>query len=108
MEKKDYIALVDRAKQLSFEYYVLSKPTVADAQFDALVSEIEQAETDHPDEIHHTVNGLTRICLTKHPLTNVPLVSRSVAEILSSSFNDPQHVEQPHVRIKLFLHDSVL
>ena len=49
MEKKDYIALVDRAKQLSFEYYVLSKPTVTDAQFDTLVSEIEQAETDHPD-----------------------------------------------------------
>ncbi len=49
MTQKDYIALVDRTKQLSYEYYVLAQPTVSDAQFDALVSEIEQAESEHPE-----------------------------------------------------------
>jgi len=49
MTQQEYIALVDRAKQLSYEYYVLAAPTVSDAQFDALVSEIEQAESEHPE-----------------------------------------------------------
>jgi len=49
MTLQEYIALVDRAKRLSYEYYVLAAPTVSDAQFDALVSEIEQAESEHPE-----------------------------------------------------------
>lgn len=49
MTQKDYISMVDRAKRLSYEYYVLAAPTVSDAQFDALVSEIEQAEAEHPE-----------------------------------------------------------
>ena len=49
MTQKEYITTVDRAKQLSYEYYVLAQPTVSDAQFDALVSEIEQAESEHPE-----------------------------------------------------------
>lgn len=49
MTQKEYITMVDRAKQLSYEYYVLAAPTVSDAQFDALVSEIEQAEKEHPE-----------------------------------------------------------
>lgn len=49
MTRQEYTALVDKCKQLSYEYYVLSKPSVSDAQFDALVSEIEQAEAEHPE-----------------------------------------------------------
>ena len=49
MTQQEYTALVDRCKQLSYEYYVLAQPTVSDAQFDALVSEIEQAEAEHPE-----------------------------------------------------------
>ena len=49
MTQKDYTALVDRTKQLSFEYYVMSRPSVSDAEFDAIVSEIEQAEQQHPE-----------------------------------------------------------
>ena len=49
MAQQEYTALVDRAKQLSYEYYVLAQPTVSDAQFDALVSEIEQTESEHPE-----------------------------------------------------------
>ena len=49
MTRQEYTALVDRAKQLSYEYYVLAEPTVSDAQFDALVSEIEQTEKEHPE-----------------------------------------------------------
>jgi len=40
---------VDKSKRLSYEYYVLAAPTVSDAQFDALVSEIEQAEAEHSE-----------------------------------------------------------
>ena len=49
MTKQDYTAMVNEAKQRSFEYYVLSKPTISDAEFDALVARIEQAEREHPD-----------------------------------------------------------
>jgi len=49
MKREEYIALVDRCKQLSYEYYVLAQPTVSDAQFDALVSEIERTEAEHPE-----------------------------------------------------------
>lgn len=49
MTQKEYIALVDRAKRLSYEYYVLAQPTASDAQFDALVAKIEQAEAEHPE-----------------------------------------------------------
>lgn len=49
MNRQDYIESVNEAKQRSFEYYVLSKPTVSDAQFDALVARIEQAESEHPE-----------------------------------------------------------
>ena len=49
MTRQEYTALVDKCKQLSYEYYVMSQPSVSDAQFDALVSEIEQAEAEHPE-----------------------------------------------------------
>lgn len=49
MKREEYTALVDRCKQLSYEYYVLAQPTVSDAQFDALVAEIEQTESEHPE-----------------------------------------------------------
>ena len=49
MTKQEYTALVDRAKQLSYEYYVLAQPTVSDQEFDALVADIEQAEQLHPE-----------------------------------------------------------
>lgn len=49
MTQNDYTALVNKAKQLSYEYYVLARPTVSDAQFDALVNDIEQAESAHPE-----------------------------------------------------------
>ena len=49
MRQQEYVALVDRAKQLSYEYYVLAETTVSDAVFDALVAEIECAEQEHPE-----------------------------------------------------------
>lgn len=49
MTQKEYIALVDRAKRFSYEYYVLAQPTVSDSQFDAIVNDIEQAEAEHPE-----------------------------------------------------------
>ena len=41
--------MVNEAKQRSFEYYVLSKPTISDATFDAMVDCIELAELEHPE-----------------------------------------------------------
>ena len=49
MNKQQYIESVNAAKQHSYEYYVLSRPTISDAEFDALVDRIEQAEQEHPD-----------------------------------------------------------
>ena len=49
MTQKEYINLVNEAKQWSYEYYVLSAPTISDAEFDALVNCIEQAEQEHPE-----------------------------------------------------------
>ena len=49
MTQKEYINLVNEAKQRSYEYYVLSAPTVSDAEFDALVDRIEQVEREHPE-----------------------------------------------------------
>lgn len=49
MTQKEYIQMVNEAKQRSFEYYVLSKPTISDATFDAMVDCIELAELEHPE-----------------------------------------------------------
>ena len=47
MTQKDYIALVNQAQRKSYEYYVLSAPTISDTEFDVLVAEIEKAEKFH-------------------------------------------------------------
>jgi len=47
--RNEYIEMVNEAKQKSFEYYVLSRPTISDAQFDALTAKIEAVEREHPD-----------------------------------------------------------
>lgn len=49
MTHQQYIESVNAARQHSFNYYVLSQPTVSDAAFDRLVADIEQAEREHPE-----------------------------------------------------------
>lgn len=49
MEKQTYIEKVNAARQHSYNYYVLSAPTISDAEFDALVSDIEAIEQEHPE-----------------------------------------------------------
>ena len=49
MTQKEYIERVNAAKQHSYEYYVLSAPTISDGEFDQMVSEIEAAEMEHPE-----------------------------------------------------------
>ena len=49
MTQKEYIATVNAAKQHSYNYYVLSAPTISDAEFDAIVADIEAAEHEHPE-----------------------------------------------------------
>ena len=49
MNKQQYIENVNAAKQHSYNYYVLSAPTISDAEFDRLVADIEQAEREHPE-----------------------------------------------------------
>ena len=49
MTQKEYIATVNAAKQHSYNYYVLSAPTISDAEFDRLVDAIEQTEREHPE-----------------------------------------------------------
>ena len=48
MTQQDYIALVNQANRYSYEYYVLSAPTISDQEFDKLVMYIEGCEAEHP------------------------------------------------------------
>lgn len=45
----DYVRLVNEAKAHSYRYYVESAPTISDAEFDALVSHIENIEEEHSE-----------------------------------------------------------
>lgn len=49
MNQRQYIELVNEAKEHSYRYYVLSQPTISDAEFDAIVDRISEAETEHPE-----------------------------------------------------------
>ena len=49
MTQQEYIQKVNAAKQHSYNYYVLSAPTISDAEFDAIVTDIEQTEQEHPE-----------------------------------------------------------
>lgn len=49
MTQKEYIEKVNAAKQHSYNYYVLSAPTISDAEFDRIVDAIEQTEREHPE-----------------------------------------------------------
>lgn len=51
MTHSDYINAVGRANYYSHMYYVASAPVVSDADFDALVAQIEQYEQQHPEDI---------------------------------------------------------
>ena len=51
MTHSEYIDLVNQAQRHSYEYYVLSAPTLSDADFDGLVASIEAAENEHPEWI---------------------------------------------------------
>ena len=47
---KDRIeALRKQIERLNYNYYVLSEPEVSDFEFDRLLKELEQLETDHPE-----------------------------------------------------------
>lgn len=41
--------LIDTLNQYSHEYYVLDNPTVSDREYDAMLRELEELESQHPD-----------------------------------------------------------
>ncbi len=49
MTQQEYISLVNQAKKASYEYYVLSTPSLTDAAFDALLSQVEECEQQYPE-----------------------------------------------------------
>lgn len=49
MTQQEYWNAVGMSKYYSHMYYVKSNPVISDAEFDALVTKIEQAEMAHPD-----------------------------------------------------------
>ena len=51
MTHQDYIALVNQANRASYEYYVLSRPSMSDADFDKLIMYLEGCEYEHPEWI---------------------------------------------------------
>lgn len=51
MTHSEYTTLVNTAKRYNFEYYVLSKPSISDADFDHLLTFLEEYEAAHPDKV---------------------------------------------------------
>ena len=51
MTQQDYIALVNQANRASYEYYVLSRPSMSDADFDKIIMYLEGCEYEHPEWI---------------------------------------------------------
>lgn len=49
MTQQEYISLVNQANKASYDYYVLSNPSITDAAFDVFISQIEQCEQQHPE-----------------------------------------------------------
>ncbi|EFV13712.1 NAD-dependent DNA ligase LigA [Segniliparus rugosus] len=44
-----WLRLADQVKEHQFRYYVLDSPTVTDAEFDALLRELQALEDEHPE-----------------------------------------------------------
>jgi DNA ligase (NAD+) len=44
-----HAALAQRLEELAFQYYVLAQPTVADAEYDGLMRQLEDLEAEHPE-----------------------------------------------------------
>ena len=49
MTQQEYWNAVGMSKYYSHMYYVESSPVISDAEFDALVAQIEQTEQKHPE-----------------------------------------------------------
>ncbi len=53
MAEVDVTARIDELRELlhqyNYEYYVLDSPTVSDAEYDELMNELRQLESDHPE-----------------------------------------------------------
>ena len=47
--KEKYDVLIQKVEQANYEYYVLDKPSVTDAVWDAWMDEIKQIEKDYPE-----------------------------------------------------------
>lgn len=51
MTQQEYISLVNEANKHSYLYYVESNPAISDAEFDAMLVEIDKYEQAHPEHI---------------------------------------------------------
>lgn len=88
--------------EYNYQYYVLDEPTLPDAEYDKLLRELQQLESDHPELI--TVDSPTqRVGVT--PLKNFPQVTHTVPMLsLENAFTDLE-VEAFQKRIQERLHN---
>lgn len=49
MSYQDYVALANKIEEYNHAYYVLDQPLISDEQWDALMQELIQMETTHPE-----------------------------------------------------------
>lgn len=49
MKKQDYLLLVDKIREHNRLYYDNAAPTISDREFDLLVKQLENIETEHPE-----------------------------------------------------------
>jgi DNA ligase (NAD+) len=47
--RTEYQRLIERIRQLDYEYYVLNESSLPDAEYDRLMQSLKLIETDHPD-----------------------------------------------------------
>ena len=74
--QQEHAALAQRLEELAFQYYVLNQPTVSDADYDALMRQVEALEEKHPE------------------LRTPDSPTQKVMEQFSTDFGPVQHLER--------------
>ncbi|HJU73275.1 MAG TPA: NAD-dependent DNA ligase LigA [Gemmatimonadaceae bacterium] len=78
-------------EQASYDYFVLDRPTISDAEYDRLFHELKELEREHP-ELRTPDSPTQRIGAA--PVTTLPKYQHAVAMLsLGNAFNDEELVD---------------
>jgi DNA ligase (NAD+) len=84
--RTDYLALVDELTEHDRRYYVETKPTISDLEYDKLATKLRELETAHPDWV---VAWSPSQRIGHAPVSEFPKVTRPVAMLsLDNSYDE--------------------